>query len=100
MQYIANMRDGAVAGFKYFDIRNAQCLRVSVGGQCKGTMQVSDTPDFKTVAAAIPVSSTGGRIWQSGKLKLENGVKPLYFRFSGEGALDFYAFELTACSNE
>ena len=100
VQYIANMRDGAVAGFKYFDIRDVQCVRVSVGSQCKGSVQLSDTPDFKSIAAEIPVSSTGGRIWQSGKLKLENGVKPLYFRFLGEGAMDFYAFELAVCSKE
>ena len=94
-QYIANMRDGAVAGFKYFDLRSVKHLRVNVGGQCNGVLQASNTADFQGIAAEIPVESSGGPLWASGKLLLEDGVKPLFFRYRGEGAIDFYAFELS-----
>ena len=94
VQYIANMRDGAVAGFKYFDLQSPSALRVSVGGVCDGCIEVSTAPDFGAVAAKIPVKSTGGRVWLSAPLAAVSGVLPLYFRFVGDGALDFYAFEL------
>lgn len=94
VQYIANMRDGATAGFKYFEITDVKCLRLCVDGSCKGVMQASDTPDFQTVAAEIPVETSGSRVYPSGKLTLQNGVRPLDFRYQGEGALDFYSFEL------
>ena len=94
VQYIANMRDGATAGFKYFEITDVKCLRLCVGGSCKGVMQASDSPDFKTMAAEIPVETSGSRVYASGKLTLQNGVRPLYFRYQGGGALDFYSFEL------
>ena len=94
VQYIANMRDGVVAGFKYFDLQSPSALRVSVGGVCDGCIEVSTAPDFGAVAAKIPVKSTGGRVWLSAPLAAVSGVLPLYFRFVGDGALDFYAFEL------
>ncbi len=94
VQYIANMRDGAVAGFKYFDLRSTQSIRVSTGGTCNGWMQVSSAPDFQAIAAVIPVQTNGSRVWSSARFSLPDGVQPLYFRFIGKGALDFYAFEL------
>ncbi len=94
VQYIANMRSGSVAGFKYFDLQNPSGIRVSVGGVCDGHMEVSVVPDFSCIAASIPVKASGGRIWMSAPITTENGIQPLYFRFSGDGAMDFYAFEI------
>ena len=94
VQYIANMRDGAVAGFKFFDLRQARYIRLSVGGRAEGTVEVSTRPDFSCIAASVPVKTDGQRAQAGAPLSVENGVKPLYFRFSGAGALDFYAFEL------
>lgn len=93
-QYIANMKDGAVAGFKYFDIQEAHSLRVCISGPCDGAVEVSSEPDFQSVSSRIPVRSSGSKIYASSHLKIERGVHALYFRFSGEGAMNFYSFEL------
>ena len=94
VQYIANMKDGSVAGFKYFDIKKAGGIRVCYGGSCEGVMQVSDDPAFTRLCASVPVK--GAAIAnETAPLKIEPGVRPLYFRFAGEGALDFYSFELS-----
>ena len=44
-QYIANMRDGAVAGFKYFDIRGLNTVTVGLSGTAQGAFVLSITPD-------------------------------------------------------
>ena len=92
-QYIANMRDGAVAGFRYFDFHSAQYVRLLIGGKAEGTIEASTEPDFKTLAAQVPVKTDGRTVWVCAQLSLPDGVQPLYFRFMGQGAIDFYSFE-------
>ncbi len=92
-QYIANMQDGAVAGFKYFQFDGPKKILVELGGTADGQMEVSDNPEFKNVTS-IPVSLKGGIASFGSRLDVGAGVKPLYFRFVGTGAVDFHAFEL------
>lgn len=40
-QYIANMCDGAVAGFKYFDLRETSKVRINIKGKATGVVYVS-----------------------------------------------------------
>ena len=94
VQYIANMRDGSVAGFKYFDVRDVKAIRVKAGGKFSGTVQVSADKEFTRIAAELPMSSDGAMVNTMAALSLEDGVHPLYFRFTGLGAMDFHAFEL------
>ena len=92
-QYIANMQDGAVAGFKYFQFDGPKKILVELGGTADGQMEVSDNPEFQNVTS-IPVSLKGGIASFGSRLDVGAGVKPLYFRFVGTGAVDFHAFEL------
>ncbi len=92
-QYIANMQDGAVAGFKYFQMDGEKTLTIELGGTGAGNMEVSDTSDFAN-AVSIPVDVHGAKESFSGKLNVGAGVKALYFRFRGSGAVDFHGFEL------
>lgn len=94
VQYIANMQDGSVAGFKYFNIRDARSISVTVSGRGMGVMQVSDQEDFSTVAAEIALRADGQEAKASAPLKLPDGIRALYFRYQGSGAIDFYRFEL------
>ena len=94
IQYIANMKDGSVAGFKYFDIKEADSIRICFAGNCDGKIQVSTDPEFEQICATLPAKNTGLCTNVSGELKITPGVVPLYFRFIGEGAMDFYSFEL------
>ena len=65
-QYIANLKDGAVAGFKYFRFENAGGIRVQAAGSAKGLLRVSIHEDFADIprrrsrwrpAAACPGSA-------------------------------------------
>ena len=93
-QYIANMRDGAVAGFKYFEFRDAKSISVTLRGQGEGRMQISATPDFSEIAAEIPVCVNGLTKSPDIACSLQNGVYPLYFWYTGTGYVDFLWFTL------
>lgn len=88
-QYITNMKNGAVAGFKYFDLRNTDAISVTARGG-SGTMLVWDKPGQKLLATvaltegqSIPAAITGGTA-HSG----------LFFELQSENAIDFVGFTL------
>ncbi len=94
-QYIANMRSGAVAGFKYFDFHEAGRIAVQYSGQAAGKMEVSTTPDFSALCATAAIRPSADLTWEDAGLHIPDGVHPLYFRFTGEGALNFHSFRLS-----
>lgn len=93
-QYIANMRDGAVAGFKYFEFGGEKRISLTVSGVCSGVVEVSHTPDFKAIIARIPVSAKVEQVNLEGVFAPQKGTQPLYFRYTGEGAMNFHTFEM------
>ena len=93
-QYIANMRDGAVAGFKYFDIRGVKAVSVELSGTAEGEFLLSDTPGFQTISARIPLKLIDGWAEFRAGCALDNGARTLYFKFCGVGSVDFHSFSL------
>lgn len=97
VQYIANMQDGAVAGFKYFRFENRGQRLISVKLCCigKGIIQVSMDCNFDKIAAEIPVCETNGEKERfSARCITKEGIYPLYFRYNGKGSIDFYSFSI------
>ena len=94
-QYIANLRDGAVAGFKYFDLSDTERLEVTVRGRGAGTLAVAGNETFSDLRSVIKVGPGAG--WERfGAALLPGGPKDaLFFRYEGTGAIDFLAFELS-----
>lgn len=87
-QYIANMRDGAVAGFKFFDLRGLCEIAVDAldaDGEFWVHTDLEDTPICK-----IPLY-TG---MKCASFPPVSGVKPLYFAYHGKGHTDFYTFQI------
>ncbi len=91
--YIANMMDGAVAGFKYFEFMNASAITLRVRGYCKGSFIVSTSPDG-IESARIAVDFTN--VWTDyrGSLEIADGQHALYIRYQGEGRASLAAFIL------
>ena len=93
-QYIANMRSGAVAGFKYFEFRDLRQVGVTIGGNAEGKLQISTKPDFSGICGEIPISVEGEQLGLVTNCAVPDGVYPLYFRYIGTGAMTFHEFHL------
>ena len=52
--YIANMRDSATAGFKYFDCKGVKKVKIKVRGYCNGAFEVKTSWDGPALGT-IPV---------------------------------------------
>ncbi len=93
-QYIANMTDGAWAGFKYFRFTGAEnVIAVSVRGTAVGTILVS-TALNEEPAARISVRPADTFAFFRAPFKIKAGVHPLFFRYEGNGVFDFEKFEI------
>jgi hypothetical protein len=92
-QYIANMCDGAVAGFKYFDLTNTQKIRVNVQGRAEGTLSVL-TKETGKPAAQITIKPTRERHGFTADISNLTGTQALFFKFEGKGSFNFYSFDL------
>lgn len=93
-QYIANLQNGAWAGFKHFSFTGDEAgISVWVRGTGEGTLSVSSQRNGPVVAE-IPVKP--GAEWEecSALFKVEAGVHALFFCFNGAGSLDFSRFEI------
>jgi hypothetical protein len=93
-QYIANMRDGAVAGFKYFDFKGTDKIKIQLRGTAEGSMVVSTTSDFSNVVGVAAVKLDKNTATFNASLEKLEGVKPLFFRYEGAGSVDFIKFAL------
>ena len=88
-QYIANFKDGATCGFKYFDFKNNKHIAVGIRGKAHGKMIIKDGLDGNIVSTIkIDLNSKDYEEFV-GDLKIDDGIKPLYFTFKGTGKLDF-----------
>lgn len=96
-QYIANLRDGALVGFKYFDFEGDRPSSISVWmrGRARGVLYVYASAFEGTPAAKIPVD-LGGQGWTdvASPLHVAGKKTPLFFRYRGKGALDLLSFTL------
>ena len=96
-QYIAGMRDGAVAGFKYFDLTGTVRVKVWVRGRGRGVLRVASDEGFKHVVATVFVDGLS-REWRCFEARLaagqDAGKCALFFRTEGDLVLDFKEFEL------
>lgn len=92
-QYIANMRKGAVAGFKYFDLRGTEKVSIEVRG-AGGRMLVKNETEGKKIGEICFGPSDA---WQRCDGILEGGREhsALFFEADTEGAVDFGSFTLS-----
>ncbi len=91
--YIANLRDCAAAGFKYFDCNGVKKVRIKVRGYCRGAFLVKTSWNGKLLGR-IPVNFSN--IWKeySGDIAIPDGIQALYFEYIGEGSASLASFTL------
>lgn len=91
--YIANMRDSATAGFKYFDCRGVKRVKIKVRGYAKGAFEVKTAWDGPALGS-IPVDFTN--VWKeyAADIAIPDGVHALYFTYTGAGNAQLASFTL------
>jgi len=91
--YIANMRPGCGAGFKYFDCKGIKEIGAVTKGYATGKLLVSTSWDGEAVAE-IPIDYANEFREVKVPSQIPDGVNALYFTFKGEGHLQFKSFIL------
>lgn len=83
-RFIAEIADGTLVGFKYFEFDGCKKLTVVTKGQAKGKFVVSADKD-RTPIGEIEVSPS--EEWQeaAGEICFPDGERPVYLTYSGEG---------------
>lgn len=91
--YIANMRDGAVAGFKYFSCSRICRIGVTVRGKAEGKMEVLTALD-QSPAGEISLGKSNEWKTYEAEVQIPDGVWSLYFRYRGKGYVSMASFSL------
>jgi arabinoxylan arabinofuranohydrolase len=91
--YIANMKDSATAGFKYFACRGVKTVKIKVRGYCSGEFQVKTAWDGEPLGR---IKVEFSNIWQeyAAEIALPDGVQALYFTYRGNGSASLASFTL------
>lgn len=93
-QYIANMTDGAWAGFKYFSFDgDERTISATLRGAATGMLKVY-TKRGGSCIAEIKIQPSVRFTSCSADFSIPAGVWPLYFVFEGSGAFDFQGFTI------
>lgn len=92
-QCIKNMRDGATAGYKYFNLEGPYLLQVKTRGDA-GVLIVHETL-HGTPIAIIPLLKSKDWAKSECKIQMNKGKTALYFTYKGEGKIDFLSFSIS-----
>ncbi len=91
--FIANMKNSATAGFKYFDCRGVKKVKIKVRGYSRGDFEVRTSWNGE-VLGVITVGFTN--VWKeySSDIAIPDGIQALYFTFAGQGSANLASFTL------
>jgi hypothetical protein len=96
--FVANIRDSAVIGFKYFDIKDLKEIAIRTKGYGRGQVEIyaalKDKPMDRKLIGSVKVTSVNGYVKGTTCVNIEDGVYALYFKFVGESNLILLDFEL------
>jgi len=93
-QFIRNITDGTVIGYKYFQARKTRAVRLWLRGHCEGEISLCLDGSDNTPLSSVGVSLREDE-WITRDIPAEwTGVHSLYFRYKGAGQLEFKQFEI------
>lgn len=92
--YICNMRDGAHAGFKYFDFKGVTKVKIRVRGYCIGYFEVKTSWDGPVLGKINVDDFSNVWVEYSADITIPDGVSALYFVYRGQGGASFASFTL------
>lgn len=88
VQYVANLKDGSVIGYKYFRFHGTKTITLTIRGDAEGTFFVKLSPEGEAVGT-VDVKPSGA-VWTNytGTASLPDAVSAVYLFYRGSGAAD------------
>ena len=91
--YIANIKDSATIGFKYFDMKNVTRIGIATRGYAHGVFQIKTSWDG-SVLGEISVESSNVWEWHWADSAIPDGINSLYFTYCGTGNAQLKGFAI------
>ena len=91
--YIANIKNSATIGFKYFDMKNVTRIGIATRGYAHGVFQIKTCWDGP-VLGEISVESSNVWEWHWADAAIPDGINSLYFTYCGTGNAALKAFAI------
>ncbi len=93
-QYVANIKNQTVIGYKYFNFENVKEIEVTTKGNASGDLIVSTEPEGEMIAT-LPIKRSGENVVSTkAVMNVSNGIHALYFRFQGRGKFSLIQFKM------
>lgn len=91
--YIANIKDSATAGFKYFDCHSVREIRIRTRGYADGVFEIKTTWDGEPLAQ---IKIAYSNVWEtySVPVSIPDGIQSIYLTYRGPGCVSLLSFEL------
>lgn len=91
--FIANMKNSATAGFKYFDCKGIKKIKIKVRGYCKGDFEIKTSWNGPALGKIPVVYSNAWKEYAS-DIMIPDGIHALYFTYIGDGSASLASFTL------
>lgn len=91
--YVANIKNSATIGFKYFAMKNVTRIGIATRGYAAGVFQIKIRWDGP-VLGEIAVKNTNVWEWYWTDVEIPDGINSLYFTYHGSGNAAFKAFAI------
>ena len=91
-QYVANVQDSTLIGYKYFDLSDTTKIMLTVKGNFQGTGYLRTTEKGKNLTS-IKINLHGAGVLTFAIPRLSSR-EALFFYFEGKGRFDYYRLEL------
>lgn len=89
VHYIANVIDGTVVGFKYFDFAGVGKIAVTVKSQGAGKLEVFiDSDDTASIGKFVFDKTDDFKVYET-NVNITDGIHGLFFKYSGDASVDF-----------
>lgn len=94
VQYVKNIQNGTVIGYKYFHFEGTGSLTLKIRGSGKGVFEVSQSLHGDPVGRISAEAVSKEWMEAGNEIAFRDGVHPLYLKFIGSGTLDLVTFLL------
>lgn len=93
-QYVAEIKDNCIIGFKYFQFEEVKEVAVKIRGNANGELQIAHSREGNPVGTiSFEINDTSWTAFST-HVTIQSGLHPLFFGFKGNGQFDMLSFEI------